>query len=298
MKPLTAITLGESDQNLPSGSVAPAEFAPKRIVAFFVLAFAISWAWVIPWAATGHTVFRGDGWPTHFPSLLGPLVAAFIVTAWTDGRRGVRDLVARMHRWRIGWRWWMVVLSPIAFFFVVLGVMTAFGVDIPARSEFAKFSGLSAALGIVGVALVVTLVNGFGEETGWRGYALPQLQRRFGPLAASLVIAVLWASWHIPQFFFLRSYEDFSAPMLPVFVFGLTCGAIVWTWLYNRTGSILAVAVWHGLYNATGATKAATAGSGGIAAAMWTFVVAWAFVLVALERRARRRGRPSILAAP
>jgi len=275
----------------------PVPFDPKPVVAFFVLAYAISWVWVIPWAATGHTVYEGEGWPTHFPSLLGPMLAAFAVTAWTAGQVGVRDLLARMVRWRIGWRWWLAVLSPLAFFFGVIGVMAAASADLPTRNDFARISGLPAGIGIVGVALLVTVVNGFGEETGWRGYALPQLQRRFGPLAASLIIAVFWAAWHIPQFFFLNSYKNFSVAMLPVFVLGLACGAIVWTWIYNHTGSILAVAVWHGIYNVTGGTKAAADGRGTIAAAMWTYVVLNAIVLLVLERRARRAGRPSILAA-
>jgi membrane protease YdiL (CAAX protease family) len=268
-------------------------------VAFFGLAYLFSWAWVIPWAATGHTVYQGQGWPTHLPSLLGPLLAAGAVTAWTGGRVAVHDLIGRMRRWRIGWRWWLAVLSPLGFFVIALGVLAAAGADLPARNDFARFSGLPAGLGILGTALVITLVNGFGEETGWRGYALPQLQHRFGPITATLIVAVGWAGWHIPQFFFLHSYEGFSAPMVPVFVFGLACGAVVLTWLYNRTGgSILAVAVWHGIYNATGATKAATAGAGTIAALMWTFVVVYALVLLTMEWRARRRGRPSILAPP
>jgi uncharacterized protein len=274
----------------------PVTFDPRPVVAFFVLAYALSWAWVIPWAATGHVVLQGQWWPTHFPSLVGPMLAALAVTAWTAGRTGVRDLFVRMGRWRIGWRWWLAVLSPLAFFFVVLAVMAAVGVKVPAGSDFGRMSGLPAGLGIVGVALAVTVINGFGEETGWRGYALPQLQRRFGPLAASLIIAVFWAGWHIPQFFFLDSYKGFSFAMLPVFVFGLAAGAIVWSWVYNRTGSILAVAVWHGIYNMTGGTKAATGGSGVIAAAMWTYVVISAVVLLVLERRAHRAGRPSILA--
>ena len=173
--------------------------------------------------------------------------------------------------------------------------MALIGADVPARADFARFSGVPAGFGIVGVAAVVTVVGGFGEETGWRGYALPHLQCRFGPIVSSLVIAGLWAGWHIPQFFLLHSYENFSFAMLPVFVFGLTCGAIVWTWIYNRTGSVLAVAVWHGIYNMTGGTLAATSGSGAIAAAMWTFVVVHAIVLLALERCARRTHRPSIL---
>lgn len=71
--------------------------------------------------------------------------------------------------------------------------------------------------------------------------------------------------------------------------------AIVWTWIYNRTGSILAVAVWHCLYNLTGATAAANDRGGVIGAAMWTFVVTNAVVLLVFDRRARRAGRPSIL---
>ncbi len=84
----------------------------RRVVLFFALSYAISWAWVVPLAATGHTVVQGRGWPTHFPSLLGPLLAACILTAWTGHGAGVRDLLARMWRWRIGWRWWLGTVSP------------------------------------------------------------------------------------------------------------------------------------------------------------------------------------------
>jgi hypothetical protein len=94
----------------------------------------------------------------------------------------------------------------------------------------------------------------------------------------------------------LDSYKSFSVARLPIFMFGLTCGAIVWMWVYNRTGSILVVAVWHGIYNVTGATKAATGGSGVLASAMWTYVVVTAIVLLVVERLRLRTGRASILA--
>jgi GyrI-like small molecule binding domain len=89
-----------------------APFDTRPVVAFFVLAYAFSWAWVIAWAATGHTVAQGQGWPTRLPSLLGPMLAAFVVTVFTTGPDGIRDLVIRMVRWRIGWRWWVIVVSP------------------------------------------------------------------------------------------------------------------------------------------------------------------------------------------
>ncbi|WP_169735721.1 CPBP family intramembrane glutamic endopeptidase [Intrasporangium oryzae] len=261
---------------------------------FFVLSYAISWAWVIPWAATGHTVEQGVGWPTQLPSLVGPMLAAFVLTASTEGRAGVGDLVRRMVRWQIGWRWWVAAVSPLLFFLVVLAVMAVAGLDVPARDDVASFSGIPLGLGLIGVWTVVFLVNGFGEETGWRGYALPQLQRRFGPLTATLILAAAWAGWHVPQFFYLRSYKDFPPAMVPVFVFGLLAGAVVLTWLYNGTGgSILAVAVWHALYNLTGATRAA--GSGALSAVMWTFVVVTALALLVLEWRASRAGGRSVL---
>jgi len=269
------------------------------VAAYFGLAWLISWAWVIPLAATAQTVYQGRGWPTHLPSLAGPLVAAFIVTGCTTGRAGARDLVARMSRWRIGWRWWLMACSPLGFLGVALLGMAAVGASIPPTRDFARFSGVPAGLGVVVVALLIIAINGFGEETGWRGYALPELQRRFSPLAATLILSAGWAIWHVPMFFLLDSYGKFSAPMLLVFAFGLACGAVVLTWLYNHTGgSVLAVVVWHGLYNVAGATAAASDGSGTIAAVVWTLVVAQALVLVIFEVRARRRGTPSVLAAP
>lgn len=268
--------------------------ADRRVAWFFVLAFAFSWAWTIPWAATGHTVYPGRGWPTDLPSLLGPLTAAIVVTAWTTGRLGVTDLVSRMRRWRIGWRWWLAAISPVGFLALALMGLAATG-TVPARSGFAQFSGIPS-VGVVGVALVVVVVGGLGEETGWRGYALPQLQRRFTPLNATLIVATAWATWHIPLFFYLESYKTFKIAMLPVFFFGLACGAVIATWIYNRTGgSILAVAVWHGAYNMAGATNAATTGSGALAAIIWTLIVIHALTLLTLEWRAQRHGRPTVI---
>ena len=281
-----------------AGTKSPV-FNARALVAFFVIAYLLSWAWVIPLAVTGHTVFQGRGWPSHFPSLLGPMVAAFVVTAWTTGRSGVRDLFRRMGRWQIGWRWWIAALSPLAFLGLALVVIAATGGTLPKAGDFAQFSGLPSGLGLVGVALLILVVDGFGEETGWRGYALPQLQKRFSPLTSTLILAGFWAGWHIPQFFALHSYKGFSAGTGVGFAFGLTCGAVVATWLYNHTGgSILAVVVWHGFYNVVSGTKAATGGSGTIAAVVSTMIIVQALVLIGLEIRAGRHGHHSILGPP
>jgi membrane protease YdiL (CAAX protease family) len=276
------------------GSNPTSRRGPERPGLFVVLAYALSWSWVIPFAATGATVVAGRGWPTQLPSLLGPLAAA-VVCAALAGRSSLRKLISRMVRWRIGWRWWLVVVSPLLALLAVLAEQAVSGVALPPWSAFAGFSGVPPGWGVLGVAVALVLIGGMGEETGWRGYLQPTLQRRLGPLAATGIVAAVWAGWHLPQFFLIRTYEDFPVAMLPVFLLGMAGGAVVLTWLYNHTRSILACAVWHGLYNLAGASSAASVGAGVISAAVWTFVVLGAAVLLGLEWRAVRAGRRSVL---
>ena len=282
---MTAI--GERRRQAPIGP----RLDVRALVVFFALTYALSWAWGFPLAAAHLVVLRGAGWPTHYPALFGPAIAAVVVTAWTMGRPGIRDLLARVARWRVPLRWWLVAVSPAAFLGLALIAMAAGGKALPSAAGFGRFSGIPA-IGLVGVLLLIT-VGALGEETGWRGYALPQLQRRFSPLTSSLIIAVLWFGWHLPQFFVIATYRD-SSPVQYVGMFlGLTCGAVILTWLYNRSGgSILLVAVWHGLYNFVSGTQAAT---GMLAAVVSTLVMIQGVLLIVLEVRARRHGRPSVL---
>ena len=73
----------------------------SSLASFVALAYAISWGWTFPFVAVGDVVKKGIGWPTNLPALLGPVLSAFAVTAVLWGRKGIRDLLARMARWRI-----------------------------------------------------------------------------------------------------------------------------------------------------------------------------------------------------
>jgi membrane protease YdiL (CAAX protease family) len=257
----------------------------------FVLAYTVSWSWAVPLAAVHLVVRRGQGWPTHYLALFGPAIAAVVVTAWTLGRPGVRDLLARMTRWRVALRWWLVAVSPLAFLGLALIMMAATGKALPSLPEFGRFSGIPA-IGVAGVLLLI-FASALGEEAGWRGYALPQLQRRFTPLASSLILALLWFGWHLPQFFLIATYRNLGAGGYVGMFFGLACGAVILTWLYNRSGgSILLVAMWHGLYNLAAGTQAA---SGMLAAVVSTLIMIQALLLIVCDLRARRRGQPSVL---
>jgi len=145
----------------------------------------------------------------------------------------------------------------LAFLGVGLLVQAVLG-DLPAVGDFGRYTGLPD-VGVIGVVFLAIVVNGFGEETGWRGFAVPTLLQRFGPLGAALVVFPVWALWHLPYFFLLESYQSFNLFTLIGFLVGLAYGSIVLTWLYLGTGgSILAVAIWHGLFNMATATDGAT----------------------------------------
>jgi membrane protease YdiL (CAAX protease family) len=279
---------------LPEATPTPHDDGSRSSVAWFIgLAYGFSWAWLIPLAMGGLVVTAGMGWPTHFPALAGPLLAAFVMTARLEGRRGVRDLVHRMVRIHVPVRWWLFALSPLILLAGVLLTEMASGREVPTIKGFATFSGLPAGWGVVTVAGLI-LLAGFGEETGWRGYALPHLQQHHSPLAATVILAALWAGWHTPMFLVVDTYRSFTPVMLAGWIIGLFCGAIVLSWLYNHSGgSILLVAIWHATYNLISGTSAAT---GLLAGTSTTLVVALAATLVSLEIRATRRGRSSVLA--
>jgi hypothetical protein len=113
---------------------------------------------------------------------------------------------------------------------------------------------------IVIARVAVKWETGTRSSPGMAARASPGVvpQRWFSPLASSLILALLWFGWHLPQFFLIATYRNLGAGGYVGMFFGLACGAVILTWLYNRSGgSILLVAVWHGLYNLVAGTQAA-----------------------------------------
>jgi membrane protease YdiL (CAAX protease family) len=220
------------------------------LISFFVLAWLLSWAFMVPLALARHGVIQPlPGW-LHYLSAYGPLLAAAFCTWQTEGATGLRAWGARLTRWRAGVRWWALALSPLLLYAVAAGAERRVhgawpNVLLLGRINFLPDIGLWAP--------VLWLLNsGLGEEAGWRGYALLGLQRRFTPRIASIVIACGWMVWHIPAFFYLPSYEHLNAGMMIGFFVGILCGAFLLTWLANRAGgSALLPIVWHATFNLT-----------------------------------------------
>ena len=176
---------------------------PGRLLAFVALAYLLSWSWWVPMALTGVVDQPGQGWPTHLPGLMGPAIAAFLVTAVTDGRAGVAELWSRVIRWRVGWIWYGIVAVTALLVLLPVATGTAASPD-----SYLTYSG--APLAGVSVVLYVLIVNGFGEEIGWRGFLAEDLLRRRSRAVTALIVWVIWAAWHLPLFWVVGTFRDFG----------------------------------------------------------------------------------------
>jgi uncharacterized protein len=224
--------------------------ARHPLVSFFVMAYAFSWIVWSPWVlgkdGAGLLPIKLSGATTGLLNaaaiLAGPTLAAFIMTATTEGREGVRHLLRRYVLWRVGIRWYLFALLGIPTI-MLLGTMI-YTMDLP---NLGALGGPSYLLSYVATfALVLVLGGPLLEEGGWRGFALPRMERLHGPLVASLILGVLWALWHLPEFL-VPSWAASSGGggVLGIFLFTLTAitFTIVITWVFNNTRTSLLLAI-------------------------------------------------------
>jgi membrane protease YdiL (CAAX protease family) len=127
------------------------------------------------------------------------------------------------------------------------------------------------------------------KEIGWRGFALPRLQRLYGPLVGSLILGSLWGLWHLPLFLIPDWDTPHGSPLdVALFVIWAVAITVVFTWVFNNTtGSVLLAILAHGSVSMAAASVyglfPAPTVTGGIANFVIGFGVA-ALVIVALTR--------------
>jgi membrane protease YdiL (CAAX protease family) len=129
-------------------------------------------------------------------------------------------------------------------------------------------------LGVLGLWL---FTYGLGEETGWRGFALPHLQKNRSAASATLILALLWSTWHLPAFFFRDTYVELGVLGFPMFAIMMIFTTMVFTWLYNSTrGSVWIVLVFHAFFNWLSVSEA---GGQFVAQLMSIPMIVWAFFI-------------------
>ena len=204
------------------------------LITFFVLAYALAW-WI--WILYAFNItFLGPIFA------LGPFLAAIIVTALTKGTVGLKALLSRMVRWRVGLGWYAAALGlPVAVYLFAVSLNMLFGAS---ASTVEQFGSWYLIFPLFAYSLLFPLSGAFGEELGWRGYALPRVQARIWALSAALIIGVIQTAWHLPLFM-----SDRSTSPVPLIVGYMGLGILA-TWVFNNTrGSVLLTMLLHASFN-------------------------------------------------
>ncbi len=208
---------------------------------FFLLTYALTWICFISVAAGAIP----PGTPLRaLVVLLGafaPSLVALWLTARAEGGTGVLSLLRRILMWRVGARWYVFAAGYIAA--IKLAVALVHRVVTGAWPRFGN-----EAWYVIPVAIAFSTPFQAGEEIGWRGYALPRLAAHFGLARASILLGLIWACWHLPQFFIPES--DTYGQSFFVFALQVTALSVAIAWLYAHTNrSLLLTMLLHAAVN-------------------------------------------------
>ena len=233
-----------------------------QLLTFFGISFVFTWA-LLPSAAVSI--------PIALLALTGPAVAA-VATALIAGRRSMSDLWTRVSTWRVPIRWYFVaLLLPPLVTLLRTPVETAFG------------AGGSFKLQPIALLSLVVFVLVAGEEIGWRGFALPRLQARYGPWRASAILGSVWAVWHFPLFF-MASMPQYGTPFASYVPYLIALSLIMTVLAMETRGSVLIATIFHGSVNTIGfVNDGAHAIQRG-----WANTVSYAIVAIIMVAWARR----------
>lgn len=218
----------------------------RPLLSYILIAYGWTWLAVLP-VLLERRGFVSLGLPHQFEAVgaFGPFVAAFVVMRATGAGR---EFLARLTRWRLGGGWWaFTLLTPLVFLGAALFIGAWRGDGAPLWGGLSTSAAASMA-GFMDLLIVGSLLQSLGEEPGWRGYMVPKLRERRGPLVTSLLVFPVWVLWHMP-FFLAR--PEFGVAQFVGFSSGILAASMWMTLLWDGTRSTLAAVTWHTLLNLT-----------------------------------------------
>ena len=217
------------------------------LVSYFVLCFIIAWS---VWIPAGMLKTRTTA--LVLPGAWAPTIAALLLTWFSEGRDGVRELLRGLLRWRVRARYYVfAVFSVLVIAVFAVGLHVLLGGLPPEAEAIAAQFGIPEEQAYLFIAIspiifIITIFVGgpIAEELGWRGYAQPRMQARMGAGLAGLTIGFIWSLWHLPLFYYFTS----AVGGLPIghYIPLVTALGVLFAWLYNRTGgSVLLCILLH-----------------------------------------------------
>jgi membrane protease YdiL (CAAX protease family) len=222
------------------------------VLTYYVLTFAISWGGLL-WAIGGLGAIPATAEVTtkllpavYFITIAGPTLAGILLTSFVDGMAGLLELGSRLLKWRVGARWYAVVLLTAP----LLVMAPLFALSL-VSSEFVPgilTTSVQASLLRIGFAAGLGLAIGFFEELGWTGFAVPRLMQRYSIFTTGLIMGLLWGAWHFLSNVWGKepTGELSLAIVMPVLLFSfLPPYRVLMVWVYDRTGSLLVAMLMH-----------------------------------------------------
>jgi membrane protease YdiL (CAAX protease family) len=228
----------------------PSFIARYSVPVFFLLTTALG-AGVLALVVGGHLP---PGMASS--SMLSASIAGIVITAWEDGRPGLKLMLRRLQIWRVPIGYWLFALLFIGSAYL-LGSMAnpLFGGDpFSFRIQERTFPFLP-------MFIMFFFAAGIGQELGWAGFLLPRLQARYSALTSSIIRAILGGLWHLPLFLFSSqdipslsgfhyaswiSQKGFLVAYGTAIILLMIPWSIFFTWIFNSTrGSLLLVSLLH-----------------------------------------------------
>jgi membrane protease YdiL (CAAX protease family) len=204
---------------------------------FFLLAYAGSWIVYVPFILSSWGILEGDFmWGPIIRPFAGPTLAAIIMTYVTEGKTGLLDLRRRVKQKQAGREWYLFILIGVPAL-ILLGLIVQ-------PAVLASFQGLTSTLLVYYPAYFFIVFFGVAmpEEIGWRGFAYPRMQPRYGPLRGTLFLGVVWVFWHLPYFLTPdqgggpgTGLDTFFTNFAMFFLFVMALN-VIFTWVFNHTG--------------------------------------------------------------
>jgi len=213
------------------------------LAAFFILTYLISWGC---WSLLISGVPEGLFTSLYLLSQFGPFISALAVSLILGV--GFRDWLSSLSTWRASWQWYVLALAiPVAILTLSSMMMYMVGIDVEMNEVWSRLPSY------VPMLIMITLIAGLGEEPGWRGFALPRLQRMRTPIESTLILGLGWSLWHAPLLLLDQEFASMgiSNPWLLTAVALTTMVmiaslAFIYTWMYNSTGSLVVMMILHG----------------------------------------------------
>ena len=212
------------------------------LISYFSLAYAIMWVAISPMVIDSLGLVKMPDVLSLLSfilsSFLGPTVAAFWVTGVIEGKAGMRQLLRRTFQFRAGLQWYAVILFvPLL---IWIGAYSFLYNGAPLANLAANPSMLVSVF--LPFVLFGLLIPSIGEEPGWRGFALPRLQKQYGPVVGTLILGTLHGIWHLPALL-TPLFDPFTVSGFIHFVLTAIAATFLYTWVFNNTGGSVWIAM-------------------------------------------------------